>query len=71
MPRLVFWPTPSRVAATAASIRAPTGVPAAARWGAERTALASKSATLIRCPAAWTWTLPGLIAASSARQAAR
>jgi hypothetical protein len=71
MPRLVLVPTRSTVARTAPSTRSPTRAPGRASGPALASALRSKSATVIRCPSANAWTLPGFSARNSARQASR
>ncbi len=63
-------PAAANVASTAPKIRAPTEAPAAASGPAAALALARKSATVIPCPSANIWTLPGLGASISSQQEA-
>ena len=62
--------TVARVAAIAASMRAPTDSPQRQSGSAAAIALARKSSTVMPWPSAWMWTLPGLSARNSASHAA-
>lgn len=71
MPRLVLQSTTARVCLMAPRTRAPTEMEGSPITLALALALAAKSATVMACPGAKTWTFPGLSASSSARQDSR